>query len=131
MKILSPKTHTIIGLIVGIALLFAPNIFGFNDVGGAATTIPRILGIIVVLSELVAKGSFSGFGFVPMSMHLLMDVAIGAFLALSPWLFGFSDQGTKVWVPHLLVGLLIIAYVPITRTNSEEATIHNRAHPAH
>jgi hypothetical protein len=40
MKILSPKTHTILGLIVGIALLFAPNIFGFNDVGGAATSIP-------------------------------------------------------------------------------------------
>jgi hypothetical protein len=130
MKLFSPRTHTIIGFIVGIALIFAPNIFGFNDVGGAAVTIPRIVGIIVMLSELIVRGSFSGMGFVPMSMHLAMDVIIGAFLALSPWLFGFSDQGTNAWLPHLVVGLLIIGYVPMTRTNEEESRAHN-AHPAH
>jgi hypothetical protein len=130
MKLFSPKTHTIIGFIVGIALILAPNIFGFNDVGGAAVTIPRIIGVVVMLSELIVRGSFSGMGFVPMSMHLAMDVIIGAFLALSPWLFGFSDQGTNAWLPHLIVGLLIIGYVPITRTNEEENRVHH-AHPAH
>jgi hypothetical protein len=130
MKLFSPKTHTIIGFIVGIALILAPNIFGFNDVGGAAVTIPRIIGVVVMLSELIVRGSFSGMGFVPMGMHLAMDVIIGAFLALSPWLFGFSDQGTNAWLPHLIVGLLIIGYVPITRTNEEEDRVHH-AHPAH
>jgi ACR3 family arsenite efflux pump ArsB len=130
MKFLSPRTHTIIGFIVGLALLLAPNIFGFNDVGGAATTIPRILGIIVLLSELMVKGSFSGMGIVPMNMHLAMDVILGTFLAISPWLFGFSDQGTNAWLPHLIVGLLIVGYVPMTRTNEEEDRLHH-AHPAH
>jgi hypothetical protein len=130
MKLLSPRTHTIIGFIVGIALLFAPNIFGFSDVGGAAVSIPRILGIIVILSELTVRGSFSGLGLVPMSAHLAMDVVLGAFLAISPWLFGFSDQGTNAWLPHLIVGLLIIGYVPMTRTNAEENRVHH-AHPAH
>jgi hypothetical protein len=59
-----------------------------------------------------------------------MDVVMGAFLALSPWIFGFSDQGTNAWLPHLIVGLLIVSYVPMTRTNEEEARIHH-AHPAH
>jgi hypothetical protein len=130
MKILSPRTHTIIGFIVGLALLFAPNIFGFSDVGGAAVMVPRIVGIIVLISELTVRGSFSRMDMVPMSAHLAMDVVIGAFLALSPWLFGFSDQGTNAWLPHLIVGLLIIGYVPITRTNDEEARAHH-AHPAH
>jgi hypothetical protein len=130
MKFLSPKTHSIIGFIVGLALLFAPNIFGFSDVGGAAVAVPRIIGILVILSELTVRGGFSGLNMIPMKAHLFMDVIMGAFLALSPWIFGFSDQGTNAWLPHLIVGLLIIGYVPMTRTNEEEARIH-RAHPAH
>jgi hypothetical protein len=131
MKLLSPRTHTIIGFIVGIALLFAPNIFGFNDVGGAAVAIPRILGIIILLSELTVRGSFSGMDLVPMKTHLALDVVLGIFLALSPWLFGFSDKGTNAWLPHLIVGLLIIGYVPMTRTEKEENQVQHKAHPAH
>jgi hypothetical protein len=120
MKFLSPRTHSIIGIIVGVALLFAPNIFGFTDVGGAAESIPRIIGIITILSELSVRGSFSGMGFVSMSTHRILDIIMGAFLALSPWLFGFSDQGTNAWVPHLIVGFMIIGYALVTRTNEEE-----------
>jgi hypothetical protein len=130
MKFLSPKMHSIIGFIVGIVLLFAPNIFGFSDVGGAPVAISRIMGIIVILSELTVRGSFSGMGMIPMRVHLFTDVIIGAFLALSPWLFGFSDQGTNAWLPHLIVGLLILGYIPMTRTDEEESGVH-RAHPAH
>src|ERR1700712_4930833 len=113
-KILSPRTHTIIGFVVGIALLLAPNIFGFSDVGGAAVAVPRIIGIIVILSELTVRGSFSGFGIVPMKLHLAMDMLMGAILALSPWLFGFSDQEANAWVPHLIVGILMIGYAAAT-----------------
>jgi hypothetical protein len=121
MKFISPRAHSIIGFIVGIALILAPNIFGFSDVGGAAVAVPRIIGIIVVLSELTVKGSFSGMGFIPMSMHIATDVLMGAFLALSPWLFSFSDDGTNAWVPHLIVGLLMIGYALATRTNEERS----------
>jgi hypothetical protein len=121
MKFISPRAHSIIGFIVGIALILAPNIFGFSDVGGAAVAVPRIIGIIVVLSELTVRGSFSGMGFIPMSMHIATDVLMGAFLALSPWLFSFSDNGTNAWVPHLIVGLLMIGYALATRTNEERS----------
>jgi hypothetical protein len=121
MKFISPRAHSIIGFIVGFALLLAPSIFGFSDVGGAAVSIPRILGIIIILSELTVRGSFSGMGFIPMSMHIATDVVMGAFLALSPWLFGFSDEDANAWVPHLLVGLLMVGYALATRTNAEEA----------
>lgn len=121
MKFLSPRVHSIIGFIVGIALLLAPNIFGFSDVGGAAVLVPRILGIIVILSELTVRGSFSGMGMVPMKAHIVMDVVLGAFLALSPWLFGFADEEANAWVPHLVVGIAIIGYALVTQTNTEEA----------
>ena len=117
MQFISPRTHTIIGFVVGIALLLAPNIFGFSDVGGAAVAVPRIIGIIVLLSELTVRGSFSGMGFIPMRLHIMMDILMGAFLTLSPWLFSFSDAGTNAWVPHFIVGLLMVGYALMTRTN--------------
>lgn len=123
MKFLSPRVHTVIGVIVGIALLLAPNIFAFSDVGGAAVMVPRILGAIIILSELTVIGTFAGKGFVPMKLHIMMDVIIGAFLALSPWIFGFSDQEANAWVPHLVVGIAIILYALVTRTNEEEQSL--------
>lgn len=121
MKFLSPRTHTIIGTLVGIALLLAPNIFGFSDVGGAAVMVPRIIGIIVLLSELTVRGTYSGMGFVPMHLHIWMDVLLGAILALSPWIWSFNDAGANAWVPHLIVGILMIGYALVTRPNTEPA----------
>lgn len=115
MQFISPKAHSIIGFIVGVALILAPNIFGFSDVGGAAVAIPRIIGIIVILSELTVRGSFSGMGMVPMRLHISTDIFMGAFLTLSPWLFGFSDQGASAWTPHVIVGLLMMGYALMTR----------------
>ena len=122
MKLLSPRVHTIIGFIVGIALLLAPNLFGFSDVGGAAVAVPRIIGLIVIFSELTVKGSFSGMGIVPMKLHIGMDVVLGAFLALSPWLFSFTDAGANAWVPHMLVGIMMIGYALVTQPDTVEAT---------
>jgi hypothetical protein len=121
MQFLSPRTHTIIGFIVGIALVLAPNIFGFSDVEGAAVDIPRILGVIIILSELTARGSFSGVGFISMRAHIGLDVILGAFLAASPWLFSFTDEGANAWVPHLVVGIAIIGYALATSPNPRAA----------
>lgn len=119
MQFLSPRTHTIIGFIIGIALVLAPNIFGFSDVGGAAVDVPRILGVLIILSELSARGSFSGVGFIPMRAHLTLDVIAGAFLAASPWIFNFTDEGANAWVPHLVVGLVIIGYALVTSPDTQ------------
>jgi uncharacterized membrane protein HdeD (DUF308 family) len=43
-----------------------------------------------------------------MAVHNLIDIAAGALLAVSPWLFGFGDESANVWVPHLVVGLAAI-----------------------
>lgn len=120
MKFLSTRTHTIIGLIVGVALLLAPNIFGFSGVGGAAVMVPRIIGIIILLSELTTTSALSPIKMVPMKMHVLMDMGIGAVLALSPWLFGFANEEANAWVPHLVVGLLVIGYALVTKTDPAE-----------
>lgn len=119
MKIISPRVHSIIGFIVGIALILAPTIFDFSELGGAAVWVPRIIGIIVILSELTVRGSFSRMGFVPMRFHIATDVIMGLFLALSPWLFGFADEEANAWVPHLVVGIAMIGYALMTRPDTD------------
>ena len=48
-----------------------------------------------------------------MPVHLWIDGLAGALLAVSPWLFGFSEL---VWAPHLIVGLLEIGAALFTHT---------------
>lgn len=127
MQFISPRTHSIIGFIIGIALLLAPNIFGFSDVGGAAVAVPRVIGVIVILSELTVRGGFSGVGFVPMRLHIMTDVVMGAFLALSPWLFGFADEEANAWVPHLVVGIVMIGYALATRPSERVVTTTDKS----
>ena len=57
-------------------------------------------------------------------VHLLLDVLAGAFLAISPWRFGFSN---KVYLPHLIFGLIEMAAGMMTRDSSEVALMSNGA----
>ena len=50
---------------------------------------------------------------ISMPTHLVLDAAGGLVLATSPWLFGFAD---RVWVPHLVIGLVEIGTAALTRT---------------
>jgi hypothetical protein len=108
MKVIPTYTHGIIDYIVGIALLFAPNLFGFAEVGGAAVLIPPIIGVIILLQALVTNYELGLVKVIPMPTHLTLDYVIGIFLAISPWLFGFARLAANAWAPHLIVGLAIL-----------------------
>lgn len=123
MKFLSTRTHTIIGLIVGVALIVAPWLFAFADQGGAAVMVPIYVGIFILLSELTTTSPISAFKLVPMRIHVMMDVLTGLFLLASPWLFGFNDLEANAWVPHVIVGVLIVGYALVTRTSDEKTSI--------
>ena len=115
MQFISSKAHTIIGLAVGIILLFAPQLFGFSDDQTAAYVTIGV-GVFIIISELVTTSSASLLKLVPMRIHLLLDYITGAFLAISPWMFGFADV---VWAPHVIVGILTIGYALVTDPGSD------------
>lgn len=123
MKPISSRTHTIIGLIVGVALLLAPMLFGFSDVGGAAVAVPMYVGIFILLSELTTTSPASPIKLIPMSAHIILDVLTGLFLLASPWLFGFSDLELNAWLPHVIVGVLTAGYALMTRTSDEKPSV--------
>lgn len=113
MRFLSSKVHTIIGLVVGVALLVAPYLFGFSE-NQAASTVAFWVGVFVILSELITTSVLSPLKLVPMRVHLTLDYLTGAFLAISPWIFGFANAPANAWVPHVIVGIMIVGYALVT-----------------
>lgn len=106
------KVHGALDYIVAVALFFAPMIFGFMNVGGPAVIIPMVLGVGLFLYSLFTSYEWGAFKVLSMPYHLVFDVLASAFLALSPFIFGFYNADMwNVWVPHVAVGITVILVV--------------------
>lgn len=121
-RFIPTKVHGVLDYIVAIALFFAPWIFGFSKVGGAAVIIPMILGVGLFLYSLFTKYEWGLIKVIGMPIHLLFDVVASVFLALSPFLFGFYTMALNVWLPHVLVGIVVIIVVIFTQPQPAKVT---------
>jgi SPW repeat len=127
MRFIPTKFHAPLDYIVGVALIASPWIFQFSD-HIAATVIPIVLGIGLIAYSLITDYELGVWKVAPMAVHNLIDIVAGAFLALSPWLFGFADESANVWLPHVVVGL---AAVFLGLTTVQRGYSYRRAeHPA-
>jgi hypothetical protein len=122
MRFLSTRVHGMMDYLVGVLLIAAPWLFNF-DRGGAETWIPVLLGAGAIVYSLFTDYELGAVRRISMPTHLNLDLGSGILLALSPWLFGFSDY---VWEPHLIVGLIEIGTSLMTRRVPD--TGHQRAH---
>jgi len=128
---ITSRMHGMLDYPAGILLIAAPWIFGFSDVGGAAVAVPIAIGVLVILQSLITDYELSVADVLPLPAHLSMDVLAGAFLALSPFIFGFSDEGANAWVPHVVAGIALIASGLMTQRHRETAGRHStRPHTA-
>lgn len=112
MRFIPTRIHGIIDYVVGALLILAPFIFGFAT-GGAEMWVPIVVGVGTILYSLFTNYELGVMRTLSMRSHLWLDGIMGAFLAVSPWLFGFSEI---VWVPHVVVGLLEIGAALMTKT---------------
>jgi hypothetical protein len=122
MKIIPRKIHGFLDYLMGVVLIAAPWLFGFAD-DGPATYIPVALGAGALVYSILTNYESGVVRLIPFRVHLLLDVLSGAFLAISPWLFGFSN---KVYLPHLIFGLIEIAAGIMTRESSDAPVMSNR-----
>ncbi len=128
MRFIPTKFHAPLDYIVGVALIVAPWIFRFDE-NTAATVVPIVLGIGLIAYSLFTNYELGVWKVVPMAVHNLFDIGAGAFLALSPWLFGFADEGANVWLPHVVVGLAAV-FLGLTTKQSGGYSYGRTEHPA-
>lgn len=105
---ISSRAHAMLDYPLGILLIVSPWIFGFNDAGSGAAVVPILVGAVALGQSLITDWELSLANLMPLPAHLMMDVIAGAVLAVSPWLFGFADEGTNAWLFHLLAGLALV-----------------------
>jgi hypothetical protein len=116
-RFLPTKVHGVLDYVVGLALIFAPNIFQFADIGGSAVFVPRLLGVVLIAYSLLTRYEWGVIKVISMPYHLIVDFLAALFLALSPFLFGFYNEEANVWLPHVVVGVAVILVVIVSKTH--------------
>ena len=107
MRFIPTRLHAPLDYIVGALLIAAPWIFQFSD-DSTPTVISIVLGVGLIAYSLFTNYELGVWKVVPMAVHNLFDIAAGALLAASPWLFGFADDGANAWAPFVVVGVAAI-----------------------
>jgi SPW repeat len=127
MRFIPTKFHAPLDYIVGAALIAAPWIFSFSDTT-APTVVSIALGIGLIAYSLITNYELGVWKVAPMAVHNLIDIVAGAFLALSPWLFGFADDPANVWIWFVVVGLAAV-FLGLTTKQSGGYSYGRAEHP--
>ncbi|MDR7127855.1 hypothetical protein J2X69_000183 [Algoriphagus sp. 4150] len=90
MKFISPKIHAYLDYLVASILIFAPWIFGFT-MRGPETWIPFLVGLTTLTYSIFTRFKDEHFGIISLRIHVVLDIILGIFLCLSPWIANFSE----------------------------------------
>jgi len=101
---ISLSTYGVINWLAVVLLLGSPWALGFYKLGGAALFLPLLFGWIEFIMAVFSNNKHGFIKQMPMEMHLFLDVIMGSFLLMSPFIFHFSDK--VVW-PQVLIGGLV------------------------
>jgi hypothetical protein len=99
--------HGLLEYGAGVLLLAAPFVFAFDSDAATALSIVAGLGVLALAASTASSTGLAKV--IPLTIHILLDLGVVAFLVAAPFLFGFSDDGAPtalfivlgVW--HLLL----------------------------
>ncbi|MCI0755828.1 SPW repeat domain-containing protein [Teichococcus vastitatis] len=117
--------HALIDYLFAFILIGAP--YALQFAGEAPEhTVFWIVGFGSIAYSLLTDYRLGLLKWIPFRAHLAMDFVAGLFLVASPWLLGFSD---RIWLPHVIFGLLEIGVVLLTRRTDDTLpnALRNRA----
>lgn len=117
MRFLPTKVHGVIDYAWGVLVFVTPWLLGFAD-GSSAQIVMGVMGVGAFLYSFATDYELGVLPIFPMKGHLAIDFVGGAFLAASPWLFGFAD---RVMWPHLAFGGFSVVASLITKTRPTKA----------
>jgi hypothetical protein len=116
---ITSRMHAMLDYPLAVVLIASPWIFGFSDVGGAAVAIPITIGALALGQSLITDWDLSVARIVPLPIHLALDALAGIVLAISPFVFGFSDEGTNAWLPLVVFGVGMLSAGLLTQRSPE------------
>jgi hypothetical protein len=125
------NAHAALEPLMAIIIIAAPWIFGFSDVDSAKVVCIAVGAVMLIVGALT-DWRYSLARVIPLRMHFMGDLVLAAVLILSPFVFGFSDEGGAARFT-IIVGVLELASALGTRWDPVEAAsgYTRRGHPAH
>src|SRR3954454_22940954 len=116
---ISPNTHAMIEPIMALLIIVSPWLFGFSAVSDAKT-ICIIVGAVMLVAGSMTDWRYSLANVIPLLVHFMTDLLLAAVLILSPFVFGFSDEGGATRF-MIIIGALEALTALSTRWNPTEA----------
>ncbi len=116
LRVIPTNVHGVLDYLASGVNLAFPGVLGLHDGAPWAALVPRIDGVAGAGYSLITDYEFGAVRVLPMPAHLAFDAAKGAFMASSPWLFGFAKNGTRYWLPHVLMGTADVLAAMTTKT---------------
>jgi hypothetical protein len=128
------NTHAAIEPLIAIVIIAAPWIFGFSNAEDAKIVCIAV-GVVMLIAGSMTDWRLSIARVIPLRMHMMTDLALGAVLILAPFVLGFADNGgaTRFTV---IAGVLEVLTALATRWDPIEAQEpaverRQRSTPAH
>ena len=115
------NAHAAMEPIIGALFILAPWLFGFDEVTDA-TTISVLVGATMLVAGMLTRWRYSVAKLIPLRTHLMTDLALGALLVLSPFVFAFSDEGGATRF-MIIAGVLELLTALATRWDPVEADV--------
>ncbi len=109
--------HGVIEYFAAALLIAAPFLFSFDD--DTATAVSIVVGVLVLIvtaSTALPTGLIKS---IPVQAHAMIDFLLAAVLIASPFLFGFSDDGTATAF-FIVLGVVHLLLTIATRFVTEE-----------
>ncbi len=124
----SLKTHNILDYVAGVVLMLCPVLFSFADVA-APRNVFLLTGAVLIAYSLLTNYYYSVVKWIPVRVHMMLDVAAGVFVIAAPWLLSYSYELTNAgWALHWIAGLAPVALVGVTRNRTQDVTIKVGTH---
>ncbi|WP_419698788.1 hypothetical protein [Mucilaginibacter sp. NFX135] len=111
MRFISSKFHAVVDYGSGIFLLCLPKLIGAAD-GSAVSWLAFAAGIMILLQATLTNYEGGIVPFIPLYVHLIVDIMLGLALVTVSWLTGISGRPLSVF---LIMGILAFLFGLFTR----------------
>jgi SPW repeat len=112
------RMHAMAEPLIALVFIAAPWIFGFSDVDDAKT-VSIVLGVLVLLTGLTTRWRMGVAKLLSLGAHRMMDILVAVVAIVSPFVFGFSDNGAATRF-LIIMGVLELGATLMTRWNERD-----------
>jgi hypothetical protein len=114
----SPALHGLLDYVLGVVLVLAPFVLGFDD--DTATAVAVVAGIAELIVAATTAWSRGIIKLIPPAVHGVIDYVFTVALIVAPFIFGFSEDGRALTF-FLVLGIGGLLLVAATRFVPDES----------